>query len=49
MYNHPNTLALAGAGAAAPAMFGDLWMAIGLVTLLFALLALWRLRPREEK
>ena len=48
MYHHPNTVALS-ASASAPAMFGQLWLAIGLVTLFFALLALKRLVPREER
>jgi len=49
MYHHPNVAALAGASASTPAMFGHLWLAIGLVTLFFALLALKRLVPREER
>jgi len=49
MYHHPNAIAATGASATAPAMFGHLWLAVGLVTLFFALLALKRLVPREER
>jgi len=49
MYHHPNVLAMTGASASTPALFGHLWLAIGLVTLLFAGLALMRLLPRAQR
>ena len=47
MYNHP-TLAATGA-AATPTFFGELWVAIGLITLLFAGLAMLRLMPKPTE